>query len=102
MGRYDDITPDALRADLRHFAEFVLRLDADGQLLDSAPRLLKLLGDLRAKIFAYEVRGTGHLFRQAEDDTAEETRRVVDEAIRRIQEAAREWSRPWDPDEPSP
>ena len=42
-------------------AELILRLEAEGRLLDATPRLLKVLGELRSKIFAYEVRATGRL-----------------------------------------
>jgi len=102
MGLYDDITPDGLRADLRHFADLIARLDEEGGLLDATPRLLKVLGDLRAKIFAYEVRVTGRLLPrpEEEDATVADDMRIVEEAIRRFDEAEREWSRPWDPEEP--
>lgn len=109
MGLYDDIVPDALRADLRYFAELILQLDARNELLDATPRLLKVLGDLRAKIFAYEVRVTGRLFPKEEDNDEpteeiprddEESKRIVEEAIRRLEEMEREWSRPWEPDQP--
>lgn len=102
MGLYDDITPEMLRADLRRFAELIQRLDADDQILEATPRLLRVLGDLRAKIFAYEVRVTGRLFpREEEPDPkdADEALRIVEEAIERFQEAEGEWSRPWDPGE---
>jgi hypothetical protein len=105
MGLYDDITPDALRADLRHFAELILRLDAEDTILEATPRLLRVLGDLRAKIFAYEVRVTGRLFPREEKEAepkpkdVEEAKRIVEEAIQRFEEAEREWSQPWDPDE---
>jgi len=99
MGRFDDITPDMLRADLRHFADLIRRLDDDDRLLEATPHLLKVLGDLRAKIFAHEVRATGQLLaKRAEDDEKGQSRRIVEEAIRRIEEAAREWNRPWDTD----
>jgi hypothetical protein len=110
MGQYDDIVPETLRADLRHFAELILQLDSRDQLLDATPRLLKVLGDLRAKIFAYEVRITGRLFPKEGNDLPgddedrpdlEESKRVVEEAIRRIEEAEREWSGEWDPEKPA-
>lgn len=102
MGLYDDITPDVLRTDLRRFAELILSLDAEDRLLEATPRLLKVLGDLRAKIFAYEVRVTGRLLpreARAEPQDIEEAKRIVEEAIQRFEEAEAEWSRPWDPDE---
>ncbi len=100
MGLYDDISPEDLRIDLRRFAELIVSLDEDGTLLDATPRLLKVLGDLRAKIFAYEVRVTGRLYPRDEEETSkeiEDTRRIVDEAIERFNEAESEWTRPWDP-----
>lgn|SRR5688572_29292965 len=105
MGLYDDITPDGLRADLRHFADLIQRLDAEDRLLEATPRLLKVLGDLRAKIFAYEVRVTGRLFpreKRPEGPHVGEARKIVEDAIRRIEEAEREWTRPWDPGDPVP
>lgn len=100
MGQYDDIKPDDLKADLRRFAELILRLDAEDRLLDATPRLLNVLGDLRVKIFAYEVRVTGRL--APEPDAAEDIagiRRIIEEAVRRSMEAPSEWRRPWTPDD---
>jgi hypothetical protein len=91
MGRYDDISPEELRADLRRFAEFLLRLDRDDQLLEATPRVLKLLGELRAKLFAYEVRVTGRLAPEPEPPEVAEAQRIVDDALRRAREAEREW-----------
>jgi hypothetical protein len=93
MGRYDDIDPDTLRADLRYFANLILRLDADGRLLEATPRILHVLGNLRAKIFAYEVRFTGRLEPAPQDDPPEvrEARRIILEAERRYREAEEEW-----------
>ncbi|HEX6940445.1 MAG TPA: hypothetical protein VF158_13605 [Longimicrobiales bacterium] len=102
MGLYDDISPDELRTDLRRFAELILSLDAEDRLLEATPRLLKVLGDLRAKIFAYEVRVTGRLFPRDEQvaPEIEEARRIVEEAIERFDEAENEWARPWEPGDP--
>ena len=61
MGRYDDITPEKLRAELLRFAELIQRMDADQLLLRSSPRILKMLGELRQMLFAYEIRGARHL-----------------------------------------
>ncbi|MBI4544548.1 MAG: hypothetical protein HY703_05075, partial [Gemmatimonadetes bacterium] len=89
MGLYDDITPEALRADLRRFAELVLRLEAEGRLLEATPRLIKLLGDLRAKLFAYEIRGTHRLAPPAGPQPVEsgESGRIVQEARERSKQA---------------
>lgn len=61
MGRYDDITPEKLRAELLRFAELIQRMDRDDLLLRSSPRILKMLGELRQMLFAYEIRGARHL-----------------------------------------
>ena len=61
MGRYDDITPDKLRSELLRFAELIQRMDRDELLLRSSPRILKMLGELRQMLFAYEIRGARHL-----------------------------------------
>lgn len=90
-------TPEALRADLRHFAQLVLRLERDGRLLEATPELLKLLGDLRAKLFAYEVRGTARLESGRPDPLSSESERIVREAIQRSLEAQGEWEHGWDP-----
>lgn len=61
MGRYDDISEDRLRADLVRFAELVIRLDRDDALLVSPADLQTLLGELRRKLFAWEIRCSRHL-----------------------------------------
>jgi hypothetical protein len=61
MGRYDDITPEKLRTELLRFAELIQRMDKDELLLRSSPRILKMLGELRQMLFAYEIRGARHL-----------------------------------------
>ena len=61
MGRYDDITPEKLRAELLRFSELIQRMDRDEVLLRSSPRILKLLGDLRQMLFAFEIRGARYL-----------------------------------------
>lgn len=61
MGRYDDITPEQLRAELLRFAELVQRMDRDQVLLKSSPRILRLLGELRQMLFSHEIRGSRHL-----------------------------------------
>ena len=68
---------------LRALAERIQELDraGGGRLLDAAPELQKLLGNARSELFHYEVRSTY--------DTPEvaESRRIVDEAQRRLDEA---------------
>jgi hypothetical protein len=65
---------------LRVLAERIQELDHSGGLLDSAPELQKLLGNARSELFHYEVRSTY--------DTPEvaESRRIVEEAERRLDE----------------
>ena len=68
---------------LRALAERIQELDRAGgrRLLHAAPELQKLLGNARSELFHYEVRSTY--------DTPEvaESRRIVDEAQRRLDEA---------------
>jgi len=99
VGSHESVSPDDLRADLRHFADLIARLDRDGRLLEAAPHLLKVLGDLRAKIFAYEVRFTRNL--APPDNTGENaqtdmSKKVIEEAVEREREAEQEWRRPPD------
>ncbi len=61
MGKYDDITPERLSAELRRFARLVSRWDEQGVLLDETPSLQQFLGELRRMLFAYEVRCTRKL-----------------------------------------
>lgn len=96
MGRYDDIDPAALRTHLVRLARLILELDRDGSLLREAPRLQKVLGDLRQRLFAYEVRGTADLEAtdagdgdpesEDEDSLVEESLRIVQEALEREEE----------------
>ena len=61
MGRYDDIDPEEVRRHMVRVARLILRMEDEGRLLREAPRLQKLLGDLRQRLFAYEVRSTADL-----------------------------------------
>ncbi len=100
MGRYDDIDPELVREQLVRTARLILRLDDEGELLREAPRLQKLLGDLRQRLFAYEVRGAAELGPEEdspeeqdaaeEDPLLEESLRVVREAMERQQELREE------------
>jgi hypothetical protein len=104
MGQYDDITEAQLRADLVRFAELLLRLEAEGGLLVSPADLQKILGELRQKLFAWEIRcsrfldpvdppGGGPLHEPAGGEgTLPDSLRVVREAIERQREVLREWS----------
>jgi len=103
MGKYDNIEPERLEADLRRFAELILRLDEEDGLLTSPSDLLTILGELRQKLFAYEVRSSHLLTKEdsagssakdapdRESETESESLRVVREARRRQREMMREW-----------
>lgn len=100
MGQYDDIDPTALRTHLVRLARLILELERDGALLREAPRLQKVLGDLRQRLFAYEVRGTADLDATEapdadadrdpagddRDSAVEESLRIVREALEREEE----------------
>lgn len=100
MGRYDDIDPEDVRRETVRIAKLILRLDEDGELLREAPQLQKLLGDLRQRLFAYEVRCAADLGPQDEEATeatedpddplVEESLRVVEEALERQEELREE------------
>jgi hypothetical protein len=107
MGKYDDISPERLRSDLVGFARFVLRLEEEGRILTSAAQLQKLLGELRQKLFAYEIRSS-HLHLETPrarggdaaassgmegdaDPVVRDSLRVVREALRRTEEMLQEW-----------
>jgi hypothetical protein len=106
MGRYDDITPEKLRAELLRFAELIQRMDREELLLRSSPRILRLLGELRQMLFAYEIRGARHLGgkdlpgptdsepseAQAEERDGDSLR-IVREALRREKELQEELER---------
>lgn len=107
MGRYDDISSDRLRRDLVAFAELILRLDRENGVLTSPADLQKLLGELRQKLFAYEVgrsrppasadstdsgtEGASARAAPAQDSTVEASLRIVREARRRTEQMIREW-----------
>ena len=81
---------------LRQLAERIMRLDAEGRLLDETPALLEELGDVRAGLFRYEVRTTFD-----SPETAEH-RRIVDDASRAWtpgDEADDEEDEGWRPDD---
>jgi hypothetical protein len=77
---------------LRVLASRIADLDRAGRLLDAAPELQQLLGNARSELFHYEVRRTY--------DTPEiaESRRIVEESVRRLQEL--DLDPPPDDDEP--
>ncbi len=97
---FDEAAARALQAELRQLADTILDLEARGRLLAEAAALLKQLGDVRSRIFAWEVR----LARPRPDPApaappsadALESGRVVEEAMQREQEAEQEWLKPWE------
>jgi hypothetical protein len=82
---------DDLRGDLVRFARKVLALEAEGRLLDSPADLQTVLGELRRRLFAWEVRRASEIreAREAAEGAADTSSRVVreareaDEALRR-------------------
>jgi len=109
MGQYDDISSEELRADLVRFAELVLRLQEHDGLLVSPADLQKILGELRQKLFAWEIRRSRHLGdagspedrggATAASGAGEDTSlRVVREALERQERMIQEWSGDADPE----
>ena len=102
MGKYDDITPDRLRSEILRFARLLLKMEEDGVLLDKTPSVLRMLGELRQMLFAHEVRHTRKLLPsqkpnqtpdQPLDPGLDDSRRVVEEALRREKELQEELER---------
>lgn len=109
MGKYDDISAERLRTDLVRFAELLLRLDKEDGLLTSPADIQRILGELRQKLFAWEVRRSRSLGAgapqagtdapvSAEDPTVSESLRIVKEALRREGELLRAWEAGESPD----
>lgn len=98
----EHLDPKRLRRNLLRLAEFIRGMDREGTLLNAAPRLLKLMGDLRSQLFEYEVRHTGRLLPkpasaepEAETIAEGESRQIVQEALERRREAEENWRRGW-------
>lgn len=89
MGKYDDITPEKLRARLVRFARLIIKLEERGDLLERSPALLKLLGELRQMLFAYEVRYTGKLLprESGEESTEDPADPEIEDSFRIVREA---------------
>ncbi len=110
MGRYDDIDPEEVRRQMVRVARLILRMDDEGRLLREAPRLQKLLGDLRQRLFAYEVRCTADLgpaegTEEDEGAGAEEVDPALSESMRIVREALerqRELTEELEGEDPSP
>src|SRR5207253_2259827 len=88
-----DVVGGSSSSRLRAQAERIQELDRAGRLLEAAPDLQRLLGNVRSELFHYEVRSTY--------DTPEvaESRRIVEEAERHGAELANGFEEP-DGDEP--
>ena len=71
---YDPARIQELLEALRELAQRIMRLDAEGRLLDETPALIKELGDVRSQLFQYEVRTT------YDSPEVAEHRRIVGEA----------------------
>lgn len=100
MGQYDNIGEDQLRRDLLRLATLVRKLQDEGRLLDEIPRLLKIFGDLRQKMFAYEIRAAEGLVPKDEEESRqiEESRRIVEEALESEHARLQEWKTLWSPE----
>jgi hypothetical protein len=77
---YDEGRARNLEQLLRTLAQRIRELDASGALLQAAPELARLIGDVRSELFHYEVRATY--------DTPEvaESRRIVSDAIKQAEQ----------------
>lgn len=95
MGRYDDITAEELRSQLLKFARLVRAMEKRGVLLEKTPSLLRLLGELRRMIFAYEVRSTRDFppsdeslqDARGDDDPNHDPEQGMEESLRIVREA---------------
>ena len=98
MSRPEEPSDERLREELVSFARLILLLERKNALLDRSASVLRLLGDLRRMVFAWEVRATNRegpprprrpgssAPEQADDDSA----RIVREALARERELLRE------------
>ncbi len=107
MGRYDDISAEQLRSDLVNLARLILKMDKQERILTSAPDLQRLFGEMRQKLFAYEIRASlwnigtpgtesdGEVPAASSTDEADpvvrDSLKVVRDALRRTEEMLREW-----------
>jgi hypothetical protein len=119
MGRYDDISDERLRAELTRAARLVLRMEEEGVLLERTASVLRLLGELRQMVFAFEVRSTRRdqpprphprslrararpSGAEPEDEELHDSMRIVREALEREREFLdRLEDRPGEPDDPA-
>lgn len=100
--KHDKVDPERLRRNLLGLAALIRRLDSEGSLLENSPRLIRIMGNLRAGLFEYEVRCTGRLLPEETPPEVIEAQRIVEEAARRLEEQEdEEWWRRFssEPDE---
>ena len=71
---YDKDRADRLVALLRALAQRIQELEADKDLLEAGPELMRTMGDARSELFHYEVRCT------YDNPETAESRRIVDQA----------------------
>jgi len=71
---------EELRAELVRFARRLLELEETGRLLDSPADLQTVLGELRSRLFAWEVRRTSDLGRDPRVPGSVDSSKVVREA----------------------
>lgn len=95
MGRHEEMSEDRLREELVSFARLILLLDRKDALLDRSASVLRLLGDLRRMVFAWEVRvtdrdGPTQSRRPGPLPPDEPSARIVREALEREEELRRE------------
>ena len=100
MGQYDNIGEEQLRRDLLRLATLIRKLQDEGRLLEEIPRLMKIFGDLRQKMFAYEVRAVENFTPKDEEESKqiEESRRIVREALKSERARLEEWETLWSPE----
>lgn len=100
MGQYDNIGEEQLRRDLLRLSTLIRKLQDEGRLLEEIPRLMRIFGDLRQKMFAYEIRAVEDLVPKDEEESKqlEESRRIVHEALKSEQARLKEWEILWSPD----
>jgi hypothetical protein len=85
-GHPDSGSEHRLREDLVRFARRILRLDEEGRLLDAPADLQTVLGDLRGRLFEWEVRRATELRDARDAGDSDASTRVVREALEGEQE----------------
>jgi hypothetical protein len=88
---------DELRAELLRFARRILRLEDEGRLLASPADLQTVLGELRRRLFEWEVRRASELGGAASGAPGRSSDQVVREALEADEELRRKLDRQGDP-----